>query len=186
MARLWLGLSEEWNKEIPGSEDESSETTIIDFDGLVRTESYQTARAAIGTLAAAASDPEVCVAILTENCATTVVSLLQSSAEELVHRALVFALNFVNTHGIPAAKHLLEGGVVPALHVGTKLSNSRLRDLCKEVGLALSAALKAEAEHAKALALKPVVEDVPASHTSGGQHDVVTDDSNNSRFEELD
>ena len=40
-------------------------------------EGYKTSRAAAGTLAAAASDAEVCSALLKENCAQTVTTLLQ-------------------------------------------------------------------------------------------------------------
>ena len=203
MARLWLGLSEEWNKEMLSDgdgEDPADDSSAIDLDALMRTESYQTSRAAIGTLAVAASDPEVCAAVLAENCASTVVSLLQSAAEELVHRALAFALTFVNTNGVPAAKHLLEGGVVPALHVGTKMSNPRLRELCKEVGLALSAALKTEAdEAAKAAAAAEKARQLIADTQTSGllvptatmQSDSASvadavNASSGSRFEELD
>jgi hypothetical protein len=160
--RLWLGMSEEWSKDIPeefyandeskeGSEDEGIHVSVV-MDRLTRdqakltafltSESYKTARAAAGTLAVALGDPEVCDAVVKENCAGTIVSLLDSRLPELVHRALVMALNVATVGGTAAAKHLLENNVVPSLHVGVKLGNQQLASLCKEVGMALSKALK--------------------------------------------
>jgi hypothetical protein len=52
------------------------------------------------------------------------------------------ALNVATVGGTAAAKHLLENNVVPSLHVGVKLGNQQLASLCKEVGMALSKALK--------------------------------------------
>jgi len=57
---LWLGLSEDFDNE------ENAQ------------EAFLTARAAAGTLAVAASDSQVCDALLAQNCASTVLKLLQS------------------------------------------------------------------------------------------------------------
>jgi hypothetical protein len=155
--RLWLGICEEWGQNLPNivgdvADDEDPWRAVVEklvqdetaLSQFMQSESYMTARASAGTLAVAASDEEVCRAVVAENCSGTIICLLESRLPELVHRALVIALNLVNVGGIAAAKHLLEHNVVPALHVGAKLGDANLAGLCKEVGVALSKALKSE------------------------------------------
>lgn len=69
--RLWLAFCEDWNNE------NDAECALA------------TARACAGTLACAAGDPRTTAAMIGENCAASIVALLESANAELVHRALV-------------------------------------------------------------------------------------------------
>lgn len=109
---------------------------------LEETESYKTARAASGTLAVAAFDSEVCAALLAEGCASTVTALLESARPELVHRALVLLQQLAENGGSQMAKHLVEGGVVPAIAVVVRLGMPMLTDLAKQAAVSLSEAMK--------------------------------------------
>jgi hypothetical protein len=177
-ARLWLGFSEEWDKEID-DEDEDAEKLDESKDNsdgnaskastgnqknlnpaddmeahmarlmkVSETEPFKTARACAGTLAVATFDPSVCAAIVNEKCASTVVSLLESAHPELVHRALVMVSQLCGTLGHTAAKHLVDGGVVPAIGVVARLGNAQLGEIAKAAAQALSKAMKAEPETA--------------------------------------
>lgn len=81
-------------------------------------EAYATARAAAGTLACAVGDPKVAEALLAEECARSIASLLESGEVELIHRALVMTIDLCDGDTdlcVRLAKHLIEGGVVPPL-----------------------------------------------------------------------
>jgi hypothetical protein len=100
------------------------------------------ARAAAGTLAVACADVEVCNFMLKEDCARTIVRLLNSSNEELVHRALVIIMELVETGGNKLAIHMIEGNVIPAIAIVSKMSNENLLNIAKNTALTLSKAMK--------------------------------------------
>jgi hypothetical protein len=131
--RLWLGFCEDWGNE----ENE---------------EAFATARAAAGTLAYACGDADVGQALLEENCASSVLSLLESENSELAHRAIVIInelceLTDADLAG-QIATHLVEGGVVPSLAVMMQLDASSggaqggmIGELAKNAAMALSSAI---------------------------------------------
>ncbi len=119
--RLWLGLSEDWSNA----------------------EAIATACAASGTLATAASDNGVAIAMLQENCAQSLLSLLESERVDLVHRAVVVIMELVSgEERNKLAKYLVEAGIVPALGVVAKMNNEMLTDLVRSTAQALSAVMK--------------------------------------------
>jgi len=73
--KLWLGLAEDWN----GDNDSIDEC-------------FKAARAAIATVAMAASDPDVVKALINLNCIDTIVIVLESKHEDMVQRVL-FLIN---------------------------------------------------------------------------------------------
>ena len=128
--RLWLGLSEDW------SNDESDEA-------------FATARAAAGTLACAVGDPQVADALLKEECARTIVCLLESEQPELIHRALVMIIDLCDNNSELSgqiAVHLIEGGVVPPLSILMQTESTgpttgvNLADMARGAGIILSKA----------------------------------------------
>lgn len=121
--RLWLGLCEDWC-------DESD-----------LKEALNTSRAAAGTLAMASSDFDVCTALVTENCADTIIKLLESENADLIHRALIIISNLCNTGGKGSATHLVERGIIPHIGIVSKLSDSNLIGLAKEVAVDISNAM---------------------------------------------
>ncbi len=125
-----------------GSKRERPIVPSMTPETLARSEAYQTARAAAGTLAVASSDSEVCQAMIEEGCVTTIISLLESEAPELVHRCLVCIQEMVTAGGQNTAKFLLEGGVVPAIAVVVKMGDATLGGIARNTTMALSAALK--------------------------------------------
>lgn len=147
LLQFYLGLSEDWdNEENP--------------------EALATACAASGTLASACADPGVAKALLDEECAVSVLSLLASAKIELVHRCLVVILELIDAEewGEALATHMLEQGVVPLLakvgasravlspvfvsfcdvcvtQVISTCTNPDIADLAKKAAMALSAAI---------------------------------------------
>ena len=119
--RLWLGLAEDWDRE-----EEPREA-------------YLTARAAAGTLAVAASDELVGEALLSQDCARTIKSLLESQQQELVHRALVLIIELLSLEKKPLlAKHMMESGVIPAIAIVAKFNIPQLGELAMEAASLLS------------------------------------------------
>lgn len=109
-------------------------------------EKFLAARAAAGTLAIAAGDPEVGKALCEQDCAKTVVALLESMQNELVHRALILISELVTapedadlcrSNGV----HLVEGGVVASISVVLKMNDAQLGGLAREAATALSKAI---------------------------------------------
>lgn len=129
--KLWLALAEDWSPN-----PDQCEHTGDDFK-----EAFQTARASAGTLAMAATDPEVVASMIQHDAANAIVSLLQTEQLELVHRALFIVHAMLSTEVAGVAMHLLQGGVVPAMAVVTKCGVQDLTDLAKECAALLSAAL---------------------------------------------
>lgn len=127
--KLWLGLAEDW-----------------DNDKADAHEAFLIARAAAGTLAGAACDPEVADAMVSCDCARTVVTLLESGNPELIHRALVVVLQLLSTEKRAVAEHLMHGSVVPAMGGVTKLKEPMLADLAMQCAQALSELMKSAPE----------------------------------------
>jgi hypothetical protein len=130
--RLWLGLCEDWSNE----ENE---------------EAFLTARAAAGTLASVASDPQVAEALLAEECARSIASLLESEEPELIHRALVMVIDLCEggtDNCKKMATHLIESGVVPPLAKVMQMElqgPANLSEMARTAGVVLSqAATKAK------------------------------------------
>jgi hypothetical protein len=107
----------------------------------------------------AGADEKVCDALLKENCASSIVCLLDSLCPDLIHRALVLVYEMLlvypegDNDSIKVATHMLEGGVVPAMGSVVKLrkQNSKnnqqaeqLAELAKTVAQMLSRALNAK------------------------------------------
>lgn len=133
--RLWLGLAEDWNNS-------NSEPADGGAAGAGVTEAFLTARAAAGTLAGAAGEAEVAEAMIGQDIARTVVSLLESENKELVHRALVIVLELLG-HGKRAyAEHLMGGGVIPCMGLVTKMGEPFLADLAMKCAKGMSDLLK--------------------------------------------
>ena len=86
-------------------------------------------------------------ALVQEDCARTIVGLLESEKPELVHRALVIITELLAAQEGDAeqcraiAVHLIEGGVVQAISVVLKLKDAQLGKLAKEAASALSSAV---------------------------------------------
>lgn len=131
--RLWLGFCEDW-------------------DNADNEEAFATARAAAGTLAYACGDADVGKALLAENCATSILSLLESENSELAHRAIVIINELCELAEVELAAqiatHLVEGGVVPSLAVMMQLDASSgdgqggvIGELAKNAAMALSNAI---------------------------------------------
>jgi hypothetical protein len=112
-------LTEDWDPD--GSDDDNNEK-------------YLTARAAIGTLAVAATDEEVVFSLCKEDIAKSIVIILSTKNEELVHRVLVL-LKIMLQHECSDqfASHLAEGNVIPSIAVTTSMNRPDLRELAKEV-----------------------------------------------------
>eukprot|EP01034_Spumella_vulgaris_P029108 gene29108-36099_t len=123
--KLWLGLSEDWENDT----QDANEAFLI-------------ARAAAGTLAGAAGDPEVADAMCQNDCARTIVALMDSQNKELVHRALVIVLELLSTDKRSVAEHLVTGAVIPAIGTVTKLNDPFLAELAMNCAQALSAVMK--------------------------------------------
>jgi hypothetical protein len=123
--KLWLGLSEDWENDTQDAH-----------------EAFLIARAAAGTLAGAASDPEVAEAMIQNDCARTIVALLDSQNKELVHRALVIVLELLSTDKRSVAEHLVTGLVVPAIGIVTRLNDPFLADLAMNCAQSLSTVMK--------------------------------------------
>ena len=133
--KLWLGLAEDWNN----TNSQESESAA---PGSGVTEAFLTARAAAGTLAGAAGDAAVAEAMVKEDCARTVVALLESENKELVHRALVIVLELLSHNKKEYAAHLMGGGVIPCIGLVTKLGEPHLAELAMNCAKALSEQLK--------------------------------------------
>jgi hypothetical protein len=166
---LWLGLCEEFDKDVRELTSEQSELVsneeIADVEVIsdsvqrlgstsrpvpgkpnikaimVETEPYKTARAACGTLACAAFDTKVATALLTEKVASSIVPLLQSEIPELCHRVLVMISELSRTECKGMARHLVEGGIIQAIAVITKIKDPSLGEIAKDAANALSEAL---------------------------------------------
>lgn len=111
-------------------------------------EKFLTARAAAGTLAVAAGDAEVGKALCEQDCAKTVVAMLESMQNELVHRALILISELVSANEPADADqcksngvHLVEGGVVASISVVLKMNDAQLGGLARDAATALSAAI---------------------------------------------
>lgn len=118
--RLWLALSEEWDKETNPEE------------------AYLTARAAAGTLAIACSDEDVCKAMIAEGCASTIVALLDSEKPELIHRGLVIILSGCQAAEASMARHLVQGGVISSIASTANLGDETLVSLAGDAAEELS------------------------------------------------
>jgi hypothetical protein len=113
--KLWLALSEDWN-EAEG----------------VQSESFKTARAAAGTLAVAAAEPDVAKAMIELNCSQTIKSLLVTGNIELVQRSLVIVIELLQENGKDAALHLLENGITESIQKASFAIGEEIADLAKE------------------------------------------------------
>ena len=127
--RLWLAFCEDWNNETDPAE------------------CFKTACASSGTLAVAVSDEQTMRAVIAENGVSSVVALLDSHRDELVHRALVMLENMLAHEGAlqcEVAEHLVNGGIVPALStiISSSTSSSSLAPLAREIAVQLSTAMK--------------------------------------------
>ena len=146
--KLWLGLCEEGAiaeaEEVHEGDNATKEDKLAEQEDH---EKYLTARAASGTLAmATGADVEVGQALVKLDVARTLVTLLESSKPELVHRALVIITELASAaedSEICRANsvHLVEGGVVAAIGVVLKLGNAQLGGLAREAAHALSTAI---------------------------------------------
>jgi hypothetical protein len=125
--RLWLGLCEDWANE-------------------ENDEAFLTARAAAGTLACVVGDPQVAEALLAEECARSIASLLESEEPELIHRALVMVIDLCEgeaDHCKKMATHLIESGVVPPLAKVMQMEiqgPANLSEMARTAGVVLSQA----------------------------------------------
>lgn len=109
----------------------------------------------------AVTDVEVCKAMISENCARSILCLLESSISELIHRTLVMIIELLSVSTEvsndqtlsneasnelkmrkEAAQHLVAGGVVPVIGVVVKLNDPNMTHLAKEDAAALSRAMK--------------------------------------------
>ena len=90
-------------------------------------------------MAVAVSDKDVCSALLHSGCGECIASLLDSNNGGLIHRALVFAIEFVSLGGLVARDHLGERGVVTAL--STMLKNNKQNPQLMELGRSLAEAM---------------------------------------------
>jgi hypothetical protein len=96
---------------------------------------------------AAGVDDQVCVALCEQNCAKTLVALLETAKPELVHRALVWITEMVSAPQdeqmrLRCGTHLMEGGIVPAIGVVLKMGDAQLGGLAREAALVLSKAVE--------------------------------------------
>ena len=94
---------------------------------VVDTEPYKASRASLGTLAVAASDAGVAAACVTEKCHETLTAVLGSQMPELVHRALVVVKSLCEAESLGVAQSLVDGGVVPAVAMITRLGDPFLK-----------------------------------------------------------
>lgn len=116
--RLWLALIEDWD---PAGED--------------KTEKFLTARAALGTLAVAAGDEKVALALVQEDCGKTIQQVLRQEHEELIHRVLVL-INQLLSHeesSVQIANHLAQFNIIPALSVAAKFKNPEFGELLSSI-----------------------------------------------------
>jgi len=138
--RLWLGLCEDGCAD-PASSSDTGE------DGGISREPYLTAKAAAGSLATLSIDSTIADLMLKEDCARTLVALLESTDGDLIHRALVIIMELLSskedaTERYSIAKHLVEGSIVPAMSsVVASSSQEQLGSLVKDTAQALSDAM---------------------------------------------
>lgn len=127
--RLWLALAEDYDPAAEEAQDQDVK------------ERFLIARAAMGTLAVAASDEQVAQALCEEDCVKSLRHVINTQNTELVHRALVMALQLLSHGNQSIAKHLMEGSLVPCIAVVATLNDHQLGSLAKEVAEALAAAV---------------------------------------------
>lgn len=82
--KLWLGLSEEFEGPV---NEETKEQFLI-------------AKAASGTLAVAAQDPDVSRALMQEDCFRTIIRLVSSNQMDLIHRSLFLVNQILDSLGL--------------------------------------------------------------------------------------
>lgn len=141
--RLWLGLCEEGSVAVPNNSSNNIATSVDDSD----MQPYITARAAAGSLATIAGDNIIASIMIKEDCAKTIVALLDSVDNDLVHRALIIIIELLSINqtieeSYEIAQHLVEGTVIPSIGVVVKLTNPQLSNLAKEAAKLLSTAMK--------------------------------------------
>ena len=111
---MWLGLCEEWDEDIQSPE-------------------YLTARAASGTLAVAASDIDVCLSLCASNCVNTLISLMSSEREELIHRSLVITLEMISHENREIVSHFTSSQILDTLSGLSTNENPTIQQLLAEI-----------------------------------------------------
>lgn len=146
--RLWLGLCEDGCSRSGDPDDETDSGTPSREDGSMSREPYLTAKAAAGSLATLSSDSTITDLMMKEDCARTLVALLESADGDLIHRALVIIMELLSskedaTERYAVAKYLVEGCIVPAMSSSVVASSSQeqLGSLLKDAAQALSDAM---------------------------------------------
>jgi len=147
--RLWLGLCEDGCSRSGDPHDETgSGTSSREEDGSMSREPYLTAKAAAGSLATLSSDSIITDLMMKEDCARTLVALLESADGDLIHRALVIIMELLSskedaTERYAVAKYLVEGYIVPAMSSSVVASSNheQLGSLLKDAAQALSDAM---------------------------------------------
>ena len=99
----------------------------------IKSESFLTARAAIGTIAMASYDNEVGESLEKADCMRTFTILLESENNELIHRVLVSILQLLEQDQEQLTKYLIENGLLSLLQSTTIMSNPDLTELTKEI-----------------------------------------------------
>jgi hypothetical protein len=146
--RLWLGLCEDGCSRSVDPDAETGSGTPSKEDGSMSKEPYLTAKAAAGSLATLSSDSTITDLMMKEDCARTLVALLESADGDLIHRALVIIMELLSskedvTERYAVAKYLVEGYIVPAMSSSVVASSSQeqLGSLLKDAAQALSDAM---------------------------------------------
>lgn len=154
--RLWLGLCEDGCSRSADNDAEAGSSGIpspSDVDtkqdgSSMSREPYLTARAAAGSLATLSGDSTIADLMIKEDCARTLVALLESTDGDLIHRALVIIIELLSskenaTERYAIAKYLVEGHIVPAMSSSVVASSSQeqLGSLVKDAAQALSDAM---------------------------------------------
>lgn len=108
---------------------------------IVDTEPYKTARASCGTLASVAGDLELTKALLKDGCAESFYNVLSSQLPELVHRVLVIMNDMARCDCAGVGQHFLDGGLVPAIALITRMGEPMLADIARDTATAISQAI---------------------------------------------
>ena len=155
--RLWLGLCEDGcsRSDSEGRDEDtaiSASTATEEEQEGMPSEPYLTAKAAAGSLATLANDSTFADLLVKEECARTLVALLQSTDGNLIHRALVIIVELLSSkeemsERYIVARHLMEGSIVPAMTaVGKSGSYQHLGSLISDAVQALSDAMNSSSE----------------------------------------
>lgn len=101
--RLWLGFSEDFHEAAEAADAEGGDGSASSSSSNAADARLGISLAASGTLAGCASDLEVAEAMVKENCRHTLLALLTSGHEGLMHRGLVVLSGMLQAAPAPAA-----------------------------------------------------------------------------------